>query len=125
MKKLTKIITAVLLLTSLAFAAELMSLKANMKQTNTLLKSITASVKDTSKNAENAANTQKMIEYFTAARNQTPGVGSLAEYQNLMDQNIALFKELQLAFTVNDNVLAEATLQKISVIKKEGHDKFN
>ena len=114
-----------MLIATLGFGAELLSLKANMKQTSALLKQVTQSVNDSTKNAANADNAAKMIELFKTARNQTPGVGSFLEYQSLIDQCIAEFTNLQKAFQNNDNKEALSTIQKLNQIKKEGHDKFN
>jgi hypothetical protein len=35
-----------------------------------------------------------------------------------------MMKELEAAFKSNDNALALAVMQKLSNIKKEGHDKY-
>jgi hypothetical protein len=125
MKKIMSAILGLVLVTGVALAVEALTLKANMKQTGLLLKQITATVNDTTKNQANADAAAQMATYFTSAREQTPGVGSLQEYQALMDQGIDLFKQLQTAFKNNDTATAQAVLQKISVLKKEGHDKFN
>ena len=111
----------------LAGTADLQSLKSNMKQTDTLLKKIVSTISDSSKNQENAASVGNMIKLFQTARSQTPDSlknGSLEDYQNLIDQEIQNFTDLQAAFANNDNTLALSIAQKITVIKKEGHDKY-
>ena len=104
------------------------SLKDNMKQTGIALKAIIASVNDASKNKDNAALLDKMILNFQAARLQSPDSttnGSFADYQSLIDLEIQNFKDLQVAFLKNDNTTALSIIQKITTIKKEGHDKYN
>ena len=107
-----------------AQSANFSSLKGEMKQSGNILKQIGGSINDASKNQENAALTAKIIAYFESSRTQSPGNGSFAEYQSLMDQEIQLLKELQSAFQNNDNAAALGLMQKINTTKKEGHDKF-
>lgn len=100
------------------------SLKSNMKSSQTLLKQIAATMNDTTKNQENAANVSKMVVFFEAARNQSPDSGSLKNYQELMDQSIVLMKSLKSAFKANDNALVLSIMQKLNTAKKEGHDLY-
>lgn len=107
--------------------AHFSNLKTEMKQSGNILKQISGSINDASKNNDNAALTAKIIAYFESSRTQSPGSvtnGSFADYQALMDQSIQLLKELQNAFLKNDNVAALAIVQKINTLKKEGHDKY-
>ncbi|MBC7538662.1 MAG: hypothetical protein H7281_07565 [Bacteriovorax sp.] len=104
-----------------------LSLKDNMKQSAIILKQITASINDASKNQDNAALVAKMSVFMEAARLQSPDSvtnGSLADYQALLDQEIRNLKDLQSAFLKNDNAAALSILQKITSVKKEGHDKY-
>ena len=104
------------------------SLKDNMKQTGIALKAIIASANDASKNNDNAALLDKMIVNFQAARLQSPDSttnGSFADYQSLIDQEIKNFQDLKDAFLKNDNTTALSIIQKITTLKKEGHDKYN
>lgn len=112
---------------AIAQDAATLSLKNNMKQAGTILKQISASVNDASKNAANADLTAKMITYFEAAKNQRPDsvtAGSYEDYQSLIGQEIQNMKDLQAAFQKNDNAGALGIIQKMNTLKKEGHDKY-
>ncbi len=129
MKKLSIILGTALVMSFSVMAqdAATLSLKDNMKQSGSILKQISASVNDASKNAANAELTAKMIAYFGAAKNQRPdsvSAGSYADYQSLIEQEIQSMKELQAAFQKNDNTGALAIIQKMNTLKKEGHDKY-
>jgi hypothetical protein len=100
------------------------SLKSNMKASEKILKQIGASMNDASRNQENAVNAGKMVTAFETMKAQSPDAGSFSEYQGLMDQSIAIFKELESAFKNNDNKAVLSLMQKINTAKKEGHDKF-
>ncbi|MDD4976044.1 MAG: cytochrome b562 [Bacteriovorax sp.] len=104
-----------------------LNLQNNMRQTGIILKQVSASINDASKNQENAASVAKMIAYFQTARTQSPDSvtnGSFADYQALIDQEIQNFKDLQDAFLKNDNVAALSIVHKLNTVKKEGHDKY-
>jgi hypothetical protein len=104
-----------------------LSLKNNMKQSGILLKQITTTLSNASQNAANAASVAKIITFMEAAKTQSPDTvtnGSLADYQSLMTQEIAVLKELQTAFLSNDNTAALNIAQRINSLKKEGHDKY-
>jgi soluble cytochrome b562 len=132
-KKFSMLLTLALTL-SLSLVSELsaqdvspLSLKNNKKQSGIILKQISATINDASKNQENAASITKMIGFFQAARSQSPDSvtnGSFADYQALIDQEIQNFKDLQDAFQKNDNVAALSIVQKLNNVKKEGHDKY-
>jgi hypothetical protein len=132
-KNFSKVLTLAITL-SLPFISQVsaqdkssLNLKDNMKQSGVIIKQITASINDATKNQDNAALVAKMSEYIGAARLQSPDSvtnGSLADYQALMDQEIQNLKDLQAAFLKNDNVVALSILQKITNVKKEGHDKY-
>lgn len=124
MKKFTSIILGLVLLSTVAIAVEALTLKGNMKQAGNLLKQVTASVNDSTKNQVNAKATADMTAFIVAARDQAPDMGSFDEYKSIMDQEIAALNELKAAFEKNDNVAAQAALQKVNLLKKEGHDKF-
>ena len=129
-----KMIKTLALTLSLAFIsaasaqdAAALSLKNNMKQSGNILKQISVSINDASKNQENADLVAKMVGYFQTAKTQTPDSvtnGSLADYQALIEQEIQNLKDLQAAFLKNDNVSALSIVQKLNNIKKEGHDKY-
>lgn len=133
MKKISMVLTFSLTL-SLSIASQLsaqdmtpLSLKNSMKQSGIILKQVSASINDASKNQENATSVAKMIGYFQTARTQSPDSvtnGSFADYQALIDQEIQNFKNLQDAFLKNDNVTALSIVQKLNTVKKEGHDKY-
>lgn len=107
--------------------AAALSLKNNMKQSGILLKQISATINDASKNQDNADLVIKMIGFFQTAKTQSPDSvtnGSLADYQALIEQEIQNLKDLQAAFLKNDNVAALSIVQKLNTVKKEGHDKY-
>ena len=100
------------------------SLKANMKSANSLLKQITSTMNDASRNATNAADINKMISLFEKMKTQSPDSGSFSEYQALTQELIVVLKDLESAFVANDNVKVQSLMQKINSLKKEGHDKY-
>lgn len=131
MKNISKFLTLAfaLVFTAQVFAQDIapLDLQNNMKQAGILFKQISTTINDVSKNKDNAAATAKMIGYFETAKTQSPDsttAGSLADYQNLMGQEITNLKDLQIAFLANDNAAALSVLQKINNVKKEGHDKY-
>ena len=97
-KTLFATITLVFALTAFAQDTSTLTLKENMKQSNNLLKQITASLNDVSKNQVNAENASKISGFFQAARKLTPDTvnqTNLANYQALIDQAIQNFKDLE------------------------------
>ncbi len=133
MKKLCLVFSLALAL-SLTIASQVsaqdvsaLSLKNNMKQSGILLKQISTTLSDASQNAANAASVAKIIAFMETAKTQSPDSvtnGSLADYQSLITQEIAVLKELQTAFLSNDNTAALNIAQRINSLKKEGHDKY-
>ncbi len=133
MKKLCLVFSLALAL-SLTIATQVsaqdvsaLSLKNNMKQSGILLKQISTTLSDASQNAANAASVAKIIAFMETAKTQSPDSvtnGSLADYQSLITQEIAVLKELQTAFLSNDNTAALNIAQRINSLKKEGHDKY-
>lgn len=111
------------------------SLKQNMKQLGALSKTIGATVKDPSKNQDNAVNAEKMANLFKVVFTQAEdGVQNLpadqqqaaiADFQGLIQQEFDLATQLQAAFAANDNATATAIFQKMSDIKHQGHDRFD
>jgi ribosomal protein S8 len=131
MKNISKFLTLAfaLVFTAQVFAQDIapLDLKNNMKQAGILFKQISTTINDASKNKDNVAAVAKMIGYFETAKIQSPDsttAGSLADYQNLIDQEITNLKDLQVALLANDNAAALSVLQKINNVKKEGHDKY-
>jgi gas vesicle protein len=126
-KTLFATMTLVFALTTFAQDTSTLTLKENMKQINSLLKQITASINDVAKNQINAENASKISGFFQAVRKLTPDTvnqTNIANYQALIDQEIQNFKDLEVAFTANDNANALSIVQKINLVKKEGHDKY-
>ena len=111
------------------------SLKQNMKQAGTIFKAIGVSLKDATKNQENAIAVEQMAEFFQLTYQQIPEVvqelpeaekvKALATYQKLMQEELELCKELHNAFLTNDNEQAAQIYQKMKDLKEEGHDKYN
>lgn len=124
------------LLPAVGFAQDAASsLKANMKQLGTLSKQITATINDSGKNQDNANRAAQMVELFKLVYNQAAdGVAdipadqqqaAIADFQNLIQQEIDLTTQVEQAFAANDNASAATLWQKIGEIKHEGHDKYN
>jgi hypothetical protein len=111
------------------------SLKKNMKEAGVLFKAIGATVKDSTKNAENAVAAQKISDLFKLAKEQTPDAfedipeahraAAFTEYQTMMQKTIDLADQLVLAFTNNDNAAAANIYQQLKDAKGEGHDRFD
>lgn len=111
------------------------TLKQSMKEIDRYYKSIGRSLKDPSKNLENAAAAAQMSSLFKQAKEQLPDlIATLPEahraeaatsYQNMILQMIDLTDQLQQAFLANDNARAGEIYLQIKELKREGHDKFD
>jgi hypothetical protein len=111
------------------------SLKDNMKQIGTLFKQIGATLRDVSQDPQNAQNAQQMNQLFQVVYGQAEdGVkdvpasqkeAALADFQNLIQQEIDLSAQLQSAFEASNNQQASAIYQQMNKIKSDGHDKYN
>jgi len=135
MKTLFTALAALTLTCSFAFAETGSSLKKNMKQAGTLFKSIGGTVKDPTKNLENAKSAEQMAEIFNLVLAQIPEAvqempeaqraAAIADYQAMIQQEIQFCTELQAAFLANNNDLAAQIYQKMKDLKSEGHDRFD
>ncbi len=123
MKLLTLALTFAFSL-SIASAADL---KDSMKLIGSSFKQISATINDSSKNADNIVLVEKMIAAFKTGKTQVPSTvnaSTLGDFQSLMDTEIKNLTDLETALKNNDNAAALALLQKINTTKKEGHDKY-
>lgn len=112
---------------SFSFSAMALDLRQNMRQSGAALRTISKTIKDSSKNVENAALTAKIIAHMKASKEQAPGsVGtdSIGDYKATIDIAIVNLTELQEAFLKNDNVAAANILVKVNAAKGEGHHKY-
>jgi len=123
-----------LLLPLCAFADAPPSLKDNMGAIGKLVKSITLSVNDKTKNAASAAQAKQLELLFTAVLAQEPDTiaqlpqnqqaPALAQFKTLIQQEITDSQRLETAFASSDNATAGTILQSMQDDKKTGHDKF-
>jgi len=111
------------------------SLKKHMKDSGVIFKAIGGTIKDATKNAENAVASQKMSDLFKLSKEQTPEAfedipeahraAAFTEYQTMMQKVIDLADQLTAAFTNNDNAAAADIYQQLKDAKGEGHDRFD
>jgi len=111
------------------------SLKDNMKEAGTLFKAIGQTINDPSKNAENAAYSVQMAEYFRLTLTQAPEhMNEIPEahraeafkmYQALIQKSVDHSLALQQAFLNNDNAAAITLYDEMKDLKQEGHDQFD
>ncbi|MDG0817218.1 cytochrome b562 [Bdellovibrio svalbardensis] len=136
MRRLFIVTMMALLLPAASFAQDASSsLKQNMKQIGSLTKQIVATVKDSSKDQDNANKSAQLVALFQLVYNQAAdGVqdipadqqqAAIEDFQNLIQQEIDLATQLQAAFASNDTNAAATILQQMNDIKHEGHDKYN
>ena len=126
------------LLTLSSFAvtqANAASIKDDMHAIGNLFKQIGSTMSDATKNQSNAAAAAQMADLFKDVVSQVPQEiqdmpasaqsAAIADYENMINQEINLATELQSAFNSNNNAGAAAIVTQMSDLKKDGHDKYN
>ena len=110
------------------------TLKENMRDFNAHFKVISATIADSTKNADNAARAREMSQIFVNAKNNVPtSIDSLPpehkqkaieQYQGMIQQVIDATTQLQQALLDNDITKAKAILETMKKLKLDGHEKF-
>jgi hypothetical protein len=118
-----------------AIATGTPTLQDNMKAIGKIVKSITLAAGDKTKNAVSADQAKQLAALFSAVLLQEPDsilqmpanqqAAALAEFKQLIQQELTDSGRLQTAFETNDNSAASATLKDMQADKATGHDKFN
>lgn len=107
---------------------------SDMKQIGALFGQIGRNINDASQNQASAAAAGQMVTLFQDCANQVPDSisqmapadqpAALADYQNMINQEIQDSAALQNAFLSNDNATAASLLQKMNAEKQDGHGKY-
>lgn len=115
-------------------SASAATLKENMRDFNTHFKIISATIADSTKNADNAARAREMSQIFVNAKNNVPtSIDSLPpehkqkaieQYQGMIQQVIDATTALEQALLDNNTAKATELLEAMKKLKLEGHEKF-
>lgn len=132
MKKLS---LALLFLISLPAFAAAPTLQDNMKAIGKLFKTVSATVANSAQNSANAAAADQMLALFTAVRSQVPDAitslpaasqaAAIADYQSIIDQEIANATALKADFAAGNNSAAAVVVTSMNSAKRDGHTKYN
>jgi hypothetical protein len=128
-------LSTLLFLTAAAAFATAPTLKDNMSSIGKLVKAITLAAGDNTKNAVSADQARQLGVLFAAVLAQEPDsiaqmpagqqASAVAEFKQLIQQELTDSGRLQTAFQTNDNAAASAVLKDMQVDKATGHSKFN
>lgn len=115
--------------------AEPGSLEYHMKEIGELFKGIGGSIKDTSKNMDNAKAAAQISALFKLTKEQPPDhvneipeakrADALKDYQDMIQQCIDLADHLEQAFLNGDNAEANKIYRQMKDLKQDGHDQFD
>jgi hypothetical protein len=112
-----------------------LNLGSSMKQIGILVKSISTSINDSSKNSDSASSAEQLVTLFASVQTQVPDFitslpadqqeAAIADFKSMIQQEIDLSQALDKAFQTNDNAGAALILNKMQELKHQGHSKYN
>lgn len=128
------IVIALTTMISLASTAQMLQPEAPMNLANIMkamsssLKKIAAQVKDPAQNATSVKYAEDLLAATIQSRDIIPKTAPTPDlakkYVQMIDDSATLTKELVTALQNNDNAKAVDVLNKLNVLKKDGHTAF-